>query len=58
MAKIETVAALKDLDAILDEADGVMIARGDLGTFITPEKVFVAQTMITTKVRCLANKCW
>ena len=50
MAKIETVAALEELDDIMQESDGVMIARGDLGTFITPEKVFLAQNMITTKV--------
>jgi pyruvate kinase len=49
VAKIETVQALHELDGILEESDGVMIARGDLGTFITPEKVFLAQNLITTK---------
>jgi pyruvate kinase len=31
MAKFETVAAVECAEAIIDEADGVMVARGDLG---------------------------
>ena len=53
VAKIESIPALKNLDGIVAESDGVMIARGNLGTYITPEKVFLAQSMITTKVRGL-----
>ncbi len=39
MAKIERRAAVDAMDAILDEADGVMVARGDLGVELPLEKV-------------------
>lgn len=34
MVRIENADALKNYDEILTEADGIMIARGDLGTEI------------------------
>lgn len=43
LAKIEKPQALKDLPAILDYSDGVMVARGDLGVELEPEEVPVAQ---------------
>lgn len=43
IAKIERAEAIAALGAILDEADGVMIARGDLGVEMGPEAVPVLQ---------------
>src|SRR5579864_1304803 len=42
-AKLEKPQALDQLEAILDAADGVMVARGDLGVEMPPEKVPVIQ---------------
>lgn len=39
LAKIETSQALKNFEEILDSADGIMIARGDLGKEIPFEQV-------------------
>jgi pyruvate kinase len=46
IAKIERQEAVTDLEAILDHADGVMVARGDLGVELGPEAVPVLQKRI------------
>lgn len=49
IAKIERAEAIASLDALLEEADGVMIARGDLGVEMGPEVVPILQKRIITK---------
>lgn len=46
IAKIEKPQALDRLGAIIDAADGVMVARGDLGVELGPEKVPLWQKRI------------
>lgn len=46
IAKIERPEAIEQLEGILDEADGVMIARGDLGVEMGPEIVPILQKRI------------
>ena len=46
IAKLERPEALENLDGILNVADGVMVARGDLGVEMAPEDVPGAQKRI------------
>ncbi len=46
IAKLERPEALDNLEAIVSEADGVMVARGDLGVEMSPEAVPIAQKRI------------
>lgn len=46
VAKIEKPQALDAIEEILAATDGVMVARGDLGVELPPEKVPVAQTQL------------
>jgi len=51
MAKIEKPAALTVLDEILEIADGLMVARGDLGVELPLESVPAKQKQITRAAR-------
>ncbi len=51
MAKIEKPAAISRLDEILELADGLMVARGDLGVELNPEQVPPLQKRIVEKAR-------
>lgn len=51
MVKVEKPAALTCLDELLDLADGVMLARGDLGIEIPPEDVPSVQKRVVRQVR-------
>jgi len=55
IAKIERIGARNHIDDILDAADGLMIARGDLGVEIPIEKMAVAQKLLMHKAN-LAGK--
>jgi pyruvate kinase len=51
IAKIEKPEAWANLDAILEESDGVMVARGDLGVEMALEKVPFIQKSIIERAR-------
>ncbi len=51
VAKIEVQEALDHLDAIIDASDAIMVARGDLGVEIPPERVPVVQKEIIARCR-------
>lgn len=53
IAKIEKPEAIKNIDAIIGASDAIMVARGDLGVEVPPQKVPVYQKLIVNK--CIAS---
>src|SRR5882672_4369683 len=55
IAKLEKPEAIENLDEILHVSDAVMVARGDLGVEMSPEKVPVVQKQIISRA-CEARR--
>ena len=55
IAKIEKPEAIRNLDEIIAEADGLMVARGDLGVEIGMEEVPMIQKQIVSKCNRLGK---
>jgi pyruvate kinase len=55
IAKLEKPEAMNELEAILDVVDGVMVARGDLGVELPPERVPSLQKLIIRSANARAK---
>lgn len=49
IAKIENTAGVENVDEILNEADGIMVARGDLGAEVPMENIPILQKQLISK---------
>jgi pyruvate kinase len=54
-AKIEKPMAIRRLDEIIELADGIMVARGDLGVELEPQEVPPLQKKIVNKARLMGK---
>jgi pyruvate kinase len=57
IAKIETLSAIRHIDAILQACDGIMIARGDLGLQLGVEEVPMTQKQLIVAARKHGKPC-
>ncbi|MFA5997455.1 MAG: pyruvate kinase [Candidatus Paceibacterota bacterium] len=55
IAKIETEEAIENIDEIIKETDGIMVARGDLAVEVPAEQVPLLQKMIISKCKALGK---
>lgn len=51
ISKIESTTGIENLESIIEESDGIMVARGDLGVEVPMEQLPVIQKMMVQKCR-------
>ena len=51
ISKIESTTGIDNLDSIIEESDGIMVARGDLGVEVPMEQLPIYQKKIINKCR-------
>lgn len=57
ISKIESTRGVKNIDAIIKESDGIMVARGDLGVEVSMAELPIIQKDIITKCREQGKIC-
>ena len=57
IAKIESRSGVNNIDEILDVANGIMVARGDLGVEVPYEELPQIQKMLIDKCRLASKRC-
>lgn len=57
ISKIESTTGLRNLDSIIEESDGIMVARGDLGVEVPMEQLPIYQKKIINKCREKGKIC-